>query len=66
MTRQTRPHQPQAREHRSRLVLDLPQANNLPGGRGEWVDTPVEMTKAGWGYYMDWFYRPEYADLLPK
>ncbi|MGB9275409.1 MAG: peptide-binding protein [Terrimicrobiaceae bacterium] len=37
-----------------------------PGGRGEWVDTPVEMTKAGWGYYMDWFYRPEYADLLPK
>jgi hypothetical protein len=26
----------------------------------------VEMTKAGWSYYMDWFYRPEYADLLPK
>jgi ABC-type transport system substrate-binding protein len=37
-----------------------------PDGQDRWVDTPVEMTKAGWGYYMDWFYRPEYADLLPK
>ncbi len=37
-----------------------------PDGKGEWVDTPVEMTKAGWGYYTDWFYRPEYAELLPK
>jgi ABC-type transport system substrate-binding protein len=37
-----------------------------PDHRGGWINTPVEMTKAGWGYYMDWFYRPEYADLLPK
>ena len=37
-----------------------------PDGRGSWIDSAVEMTKAGWGYYMDWFYRPEYADLLPK
>jgi ABC-type transport system substrate-binding protein len=37
-----------------------------PGGNGGWVNTPVQMTKAGWSYYMDWFYRPEYADLLPN
>jgi ABC-type transport system substrate-binding protein len=37
-----------------------------PDRRGAWINTPVEPTKAGWGYYMDWFYRPEYADLLPK
>jgi peptide/nickel transport system substrate-binding protein len=37
-----------------------------PGADGGWIDTAVQMTKAGWGYYMDWFYRPEYADLLPK
>jgi hypothetical protein len=37
-----------------------------PDRRGGWINTPVEMTKAGWGYYMDWFYRKEYADLLPK
>jgi ABC-type transport system substrate-binding protein len=37
-----------------------------PDDRGRWVDSPVEMTKAGWGYYMDWFYRPEYAEALPQ
>ena len=37
-----------------------------PDGRGGWLDGPVEMTKAGWGYYMDWFYRPEYGQLLPQ
>jgi len=30
-----------------------------------WKDTPVEMTKAGWTYYLQWFYRPEYADEMP-
>ncbi len=30
-----------------------------------WIDTPIEMTKAGWSYYSDWFYRPEYAKDLP-
>ncbi len=33
---------------------------------GKWEDTPVRMTKAGWGYYQDWFYRPEFADALPE
>ena len=37
-----------------------------PDGRGGWLDTPVEMTKAGWAYWSDWFYRPEFADRLPK
>lgn len=27
-----------------------------------WRDSPIEMTKAGWRYYMQWFYRPEYAN----
>lgn len=30
-----------------------------------WIDTPIEMTKAGWTYYLQWFYRPEYADAMP-
>lgn len=37
-----------------------------PDGRGGWIDTPVEMTKAGWAYWSDWFYRPEFADRLPS
>jgi len=37
-----------------------------PDGKGGWIDSPIEPTKAGWSYYNDWFYRPEYADLLPK
>ncbi len=32
---------------------------------GVWIDTPIEMTKAGWSYFADWFYRPEYAGHLP-
>lgn len=35
-----------------------------PGPDG-WIDTPVEMTKAGWTYWLQWFYRPEYADEMP-
>lgn len=32
-----------------------------PGPKqGEWIDSPVSMTKAGWSYDMEWFYRPEY------
>jgi ABC-type transport system substrate-binding protein len=37
-----------------------------PDGKGVWIDSPVEMTKAGWAYWSDWFYRPEFADRLPK
>ena len=37
-----------------------------PDGSGGWIDSPVEMTKAGWAYWSDWFYRPEFADHLPK
>ncbi|MFZ9920057.1 MAG: peptide-binding protein [Terrimicrobiaceae bacterium] len=37
-----------------------------PDGKGGWIDSPVEMTKAGWSYWSDWFYRPEFADRLPK
>ncbi len=36
-----------------------------PGPDGQWIDTPVEMTKAGWSYWSEWFYRPEFADRLP-
>ena len=32
-----------------------------PGPKqGEWIDTPVRMTKAGWSYNIEWFYRPDY------
>jgi ABC-type transport system substrate-binding protein len=37
-----------------------------PDGSGGWIDSPVEMTKAGWSYWSDWFYRPEFAERLPK
>lgn len=37
-----------------------------PDGNGGWIDTPVEMTKAGWAYWSDWFYRSEFADRLPE
>jgi len=30
-----------------------------PGPDGTWIDEPVHMTKAGWSYDMEWFYRPE-------
>jgi len=36
-----------------------------PDGKGGWIDSPVEMTKAGWAYWSEWFYRPEFADRLP-
>ena len=37
-----------------------------PDGKNGWIDSPVEMTKAGWAYWSDWFYRPEFADRLPQ
>ena len=37
-----------------------------PDGHGGWIDSPVEMTKAGWAYWSDWFYRPEFAERLPS
>lgn len=37
-----------------------------PGPDGEWIDEPVTMTKAGWSYYLEWFYRPEYAEEAAK
>ena len=37
-----------------------------PDGKGGWIDTPVEMTKAGWAYWSDWFYRPEFSERLPS
>jgi ABC-type transport system substrate-binding protein len=37
-----------------------------PGAKpGEWIDSPVIMTKAGWSYDMEWFYRPEYPPGIP-
>lgn len=35
-----------------------------PDGKGGWIDSPVEMTKAGWAYWSEWFYRPEFAHRL--
>lgn len=32
-----------------------------PGPDGAWIDEPVTMAKAGWSHYLEWFYRPEYA-----
>ena len=37
-----------------------------PGPKpGKWIDSPVTMTKAGWSYDMEWFYRPEYPPGIP-
>ncbi|MBE2205569.1 MAG: hypothetical protein IAE94_14650 [Chthoniobacterales bacterium] len=36
-----------------------------PDGKGGWILSPVEMTKAGWSYWSDWFFRPEFKDRLP-
>ena len=37
-----------------------------PGSQpGEWIDSPVTMTKAGWNYDMEWFYRAEYSPKIP-
>lgn len=58
------------------LFLYVPQSTSVvwrdsyrirrPGPDGKWIDTPLEMTKAGWSYWSDWFYRPEFADRLPQ
>lgn len=38
-----------------------------PGPKpGEWIDEPVRMTKAGWSYDMEWFYRPEYPPVAQR
>jgi ABC-type transport system substrate-binding protein len=37
-----------------------------PDGQGGWIDTPVEKTKAGWSYWSEWFYRPEFIDRMPQ
>jgi len=57
------------------LFLYVPQSTSVmwkdayrirrPDGKGGWIDSPVEMTKAGWSYWSDWFYRPEFAKDLP-
>ena len=57
------------------LFLFVPDATSViwkdsfricrPDGQGGWIDTPVEITKAGWSYYMQWFYRPEFSPGLP-
>lgn len=58
------------------LFLYVPQGTSVmwkntyrirrPAPGGGWIDTPVEMTKAGWSYWSDWFYRPEFSDFLPR
>lgn len=57
------------------LFLYVPQGTTVmwkdsyrifrPDGKGGWIDSPVEMTKAGWSFWSDWFYRPEFKDRLP-
>jgi len=57
------------------LFLYVPQGTSVmwkgtyricrPDGKGGWIDSPVEMTKAGWSYWSDWFCRPEFKDRLP-
>jgi ABC-type transport system substrate-binding protein len=37
-----------------------------PGPDGTWIDEPVHMTKAGWSYDMEWFYRSEYPPKTAK
>lgn len=58
------------------LFLYVPQGTSVmwrdsyricrPDGKGGWIDSPVEMTKAGWSYWSEWFYRPEFKDRLPE
>ncbi len=57
------------------LFLYVPQGTSVmwrdsyrirrPNPEGGWIDEPVTMTKAGWSFWSDWFYRPEFADRLP-
>ena len=58
------------------LFLYVPQSTSVmwkdayrirrPDGKGGWIDSPVVMTKAGWNFWSDWFYRPEFSKNLPK
>ncbi len=32
-----------------------------PDDKGGWIESPVQLTKAGWNLYTEWFYRPEFA-----
>ncbi len=36
-----------------------------PDGNGGYIDTPIQVTKAGWSYYRQWFYRTDFTDQLP-
>ena len=57
------------------LFLYVPQSTSVmwkesyrirrPDGKGGWIDSPVVMTKAGWSYWSDWFYRPDFSKNLP-
>lgn len=37
-----------------------------PDGKGGFIEMPIEVTKAGWTFYMKWFYRTEFAGKLPE
>lgn len=37
-----------------------------PGPDGGWIEEPVKNTKAGWSYWMEYFYRPEYPPHVLK
>lgn len=57
------------------LFLYVPQSTSVmwkgayrirrPNGKGGWIDSPIEMTKAGWNYWSEWFYKPEFSKKLP-
>jgi len=57
------------------LFLYVPQSTTVmwrdayrvrrPDSKGGWLDTPIEMTKAGYAFWSDWFYRPEFSSELP-
>jgi len=36
-----------------------------PDGKGGYIDAPIEVTKAGWSYYKQWFYRTDFTSQLP-
>lgn len=58
------------------LFLFVPQSTTVmwkdsyrilrPGPGGGWIESPVETTKAGWSFWSDWFYRPDFKDRLPS
>ncbi len=37
-----------------------------PDGQGGWIEEPVRLTPAGWGIYLEWFFRPEHPERLPQ